>query len=176
MKAGHSKLDGYSATLPAMRPSPRLPNFATTASTAVFFAFMRSYRRPSTHRRTSANTRSTRFKRVGQPPLSNRLRLVKSRMAPYHALSTCPLPCSEYLLNRLAAAHHLLHSLQSLPSSQHPQRLPSLGYPSLYILLVKLAKTLLLDAFKLSAMAVPYLLSFGWGQRYKIKCVSQEMV
>jgi hypothetical protein len=25
MKAGHSKLDGYSATLPAMRPSPRLP-------------------------------------------------------------------------------------------------------------------------------------------------------
>jgi len=25
MKAGHSKLDGYRATLPAMRPSPRLP-------------------------------------------------------------------------------------------------------------------------------------------------------
>jgi hypothetical protein len=101
---------------------------------------MRSYRRPSTHRRTSANTRSARFKRVGQPPLSNRLRLVESRMAPYHALSTCPLPCSEYLLNRLAAVHHLFHSLPSLPSSQHPQRLPSLGYPSIYLLLVKLVK------------------------------------
>ena len=25
MKAGHSKLDGYSATLPARRPFPRLP-------------------------------------------------------------------------------------------------------------------------------------------------------
>ena len=25
MKAGHSKLDGYSAILPATRPSPRLP-------------------------------------------------------------------------------------------------------------------------------------------------------
>jgi hypothetical protein len=101
---------------------------------------MRSYRRPSTHRRTSANTRSTRFKRVGQSPLSHRLRLVKSRMAPYHALSTCPLPCSEYLLNRLAAAHRLFHPLQSLPSPQHPQRLPSLGYSSIYLLLVKLVK------------------------------------
>jgi hypothetical protein len=29
-------------------------------------------------------------------------------------------------------------------------------------------KTLLLGAFKLSSRAVPYLLSFGWGQRYKI--------
>jgi len=129
---------------------------------------MRSYLRPSTHRQTSANTRSAEFRRVGQPPLSHRLRLVKSRMALYHALSTCPLPCSEYLLNRLAAVHHLFHSLQSIPSSQHPQRLPSLGYPSIYLLLVKLVKTLLVDAFKLSSMAVPYLFSFGWGQGYKI--------
>jgi hypothetical protein len=37
-------------------------------------------------------------------------------------------------------AHQLLHSLQSLPSSQHPQRLPSLGYPSISLLLVKLVK------------------------------------
>ena len=61
-------------------------------------------------------------------------------------------------------AHHLFHPLPSLSSSQHPQRLPSLGYPSIYLLLVKLVKTLLVDAFKLSSMAVPYLLSFGWGQ------------
>jgi hypothetical protein len=37
-------------------------------------------------------------------------------------------------------AHQLLHSLQSLPSSQHPQRLPSLGYPSISLLPVKLVK------------------------------------
>jgi hypothetical protein len=60
--------------------------------------------------------------------------------------------------------HHLFHSLQSLPSSQHPQRLPSLGYPSIYFLLGKLVKHFLPDASKLSSMAVPYLLSFGWGQ------------
>jgi hypothetical protein len=90
--------------------------------------------------------RRIELRRVGrliyppQPHLSHRLRLVKSRMALYHALSTCPLPCSEYLLNRLAAAHHLFHPLQSLPSSQHPQRLPSLGYPSISLLLVKLVK------------------------------------
>jgi hypothetical protein len=37
-------------------------------------------------------------------------------------------------------AHQLFHSLQSLPSSQHPQRLPSLSYPSIFLLLVKLVK------------------------------------
>jgi hypothetical protein len=37
-------------------------------------------------------------------------------------------------------AHQLFHSLQSLPSSQHPQRLPSLSYPSISLLLVKLVK------------------------------------
>ena len=70
---------------------------------------MRSYLRPSTHRRTSANTRSAGFRRVGRvdipaaapslPPAS----LVKSRKVLYHALHSCPLPRPEYLLNRLAA-------------------------------------------------------------------------
>jgi hypothetical protein len=40
----------------------------------------------------------------------------------------------------------------------------------------KAGKTLLLDASKLSSMAVLYLPSFGWGERYKIEYVSQEMV
>ncbi len=101
---------------------------------------MRSCRRPSTHRRTSANTRSAGLRSVERSPLSQRLTLVKSRMVPYHALSTCPLPWSEHLLSRLAAAHHLFHPLPSLPLPQHPQRLPSLGYPSLCLLLVKLVK------------------------------------
>jgi hypothetical protein len=38
------------------------------------------------------------------------------------------------------AVHHLFHLLQSLPSPQHPQRRPSLGYPSIYPPLVKLVK------------------------------------
>jgi len=37
-------------------------------------------------------------------------------------------------------AYHLFHPLQSLPSPQHPQHLPSLGYPSIHFLLVKLVK------------------------------------
>jgi len=35
MKAGHSKLDGYSLTLPAMRPSPRLPTVIAPLPFAV---------------------------------------------------------------------------------------------------------------------------------------------
>jgi len=101
---------------------------------------MRSYLRPSTHRRTSANTRFAGFRRVGRPPLSHRLPFVKSRMVPYHALRPCPLPRPEHSLNRLAADPHLFSPLQLLPSPQHPQRLPSLSYPSRYLLLVKLVK------------------------------------
>jgi hypothetical protein len=71
-----------------------------------------------------------------QPHLSHRLPLGKSRMAP----TPCPFIRPEHLLNRLAAAPHLFHPLPSLPSPQHPQRLSSLGYPSLYLLIVKLVK------------------------------------
>jgi hypothetical protein len=72
---------------------------------------------------------------------------------PYTTLPHCPTdasplsltPPSSYhphpLLNHhMRCAHQLLHSLQSLPSSQHPQRLSSLGYPSISLLLVKLVK------------------------------------
>jgi len=93
---------------------------------------MRSYRRPSTHCRTAANTCSAGFRSVGRPHLSRRLPLGKSRMVPYHALHPCWIG--------LRLNPHLFHPLQSLPSSQHPQRLPSLGYPNLYLLLVELVK------------------------------------
>jgi hypothetical protein len=36
--------------------------------------------------------------------------------------------------------HHPFHPFQPLPSSQHPQCLPSLGYPSISLLLVELVK------------------------------------
>jgi hypothetical protein len=101
MRAGHSKLDGYSATLPAIETFPLASNRRSTASTAAFLASMRSCLRPSTHRRTSANTRSAGFRRVERPLLSHRLLLGKSRMVSYHA--PAPLPRPEHLLNRLAA-------------------------------------------------------------------------
>ena len=52
---------------------------------------MRSYLRPSIHRRTSANTRFAGFRRVGRPHLSHRLRLGKSRMLPM-LLALAPPP------------------------------------------------------------------------------------
>jgi hypothetical protein len=61
--------------------------------------------------------------------------------------------------------HHLFHPLPSLPLPQHPQRLLSFGYPRFYLLLVKLIKTLLLEAFKPPSMAVLYLFSFRGGHR-----------
>jgi hypothetical protein len=98
MKAGHSKLDGYGATLTAMRPSPRLPTVVAPLPPPPS-----SLLRPSTHRRTASNTRSAGLRRIGrlidppQPNLPHHLPLVKSRMAPYHALSTCPLPRPKHL-------------------------------------------------------------------------------
>jgi hypothetical protein len=64
---------------------------------------MLSYLRPSTHRRTSSNTRPAGLRRVGrlidppQPDLPHYLRLVKGRMVPYHALHPCLLPRPKHL-------------------------------------------------------------------------------
>jgi len=142
MKAGHSKLDGYRATLPAMRPSPQPPTLAAPLHRRL----LRFY---------------TLIPSPFYPPPNLRkypLRRTRERRAVDIPAAAAPLPP----LNRhMRHSHYLLHSLQPLPSSQHPQRLPSLGYPSLYPPLVKLVKTILLDAFKLSSMAVLYLLSFG---------------
>jgi len=83
---------------------------------------------------------------------------------PYLLYTPRLMPLHPSLNRHMCYSHHLPYSLQPLPLSQHPQRLPSLGYPSLYCLLVKLVKHFLPDASKLSAMAMPYLLSFGWGK------------
>jgi hypothetical protein len=83
---------------------------------------------------------------------------------PHCPTDTSPLPPNPRLtpphpsLNRhMRHAHQLFHPLPSLPSPQHPQRLPSLGYPNLSPA-CKAAKTLPVDASKLSSMGVPYLL------------------
>ncbi len=122
---------------------------------------MRSYLRPSTHRRTSSHTRSAGLRRVGRPHLSHRLPLGKSRMVPYHALHLCPLPPPDPLPNRLAADPPPLSppSLAPLAVTSPVPAIPWLSkhLPSAY----RAGKTLLLDGFKLSSMAVLYLPSFG---------------
>jgi len=107
MKAGHSKLDGYSATLPAVRPSPRLPTAATPLP----------------------------------PP---------SPCEKPHG----PISRPEHLLNRLAADPPPLSPASTVPLAV-TSTAPAISYlpPA-----CKAGKTLLLDASKLSSMAVPYLL------------------
>jgi hypothetical protein len=77
---------------------------------------MRSYLRPSTHRRTSSHARSAGLRRIGrlidppQPDLPHHLRLVKGRMVPYYALHPWPLPRPEHL-----SYLHPPHSLHPVP-------------------------------------------------------------
>ena len=141
---------------------------------------MRSYRRPSTRRRTSANIPSAGLRSIGrliyppQPHLSHRLPLGKSRMVSYHALHACLLPRPEHLLSRLAAEPPPLS-----PASIAPLAVTSIAPAISWVYehlppACRAGKMLLLDAFKLSSMAAPYLLSFGWGQRYKIENTSHK--
>jgi hypothetical protein len=92
---------------------------------------MRSSLRPSTHRRTSANTRSAGLRSVGRPPLPP-----PSPWEKPHG----PLPRPAPLLNRLAAEPPPLSPTPIAPVAVTSPGLPSLGYPSLYLLLVKLVK------------------------------------
>jgi len=125
---------------------------------------MRSHLRPSTHRRTSSNTRSAGLRRVGRPPLSHRLPFVKSRMVPFHALHPCPLPRPEHPLNRLAADPPPLSPASIAPLAAAPTASAISWLSEPLPSACKAGKTLPLDALKLSSMAVPYLLGFGWGK------------
>ena len=117
MKAGRSKLDGYSATLPAVRPSLGSQS--------------------SWH-------------------LSHRLPLVEKP----HGL----IPRPEHLLNRLAADPPPLSPASTVPLAV-TSTAPAISWLSEPLPpACKAGQTLLLDASKLSSMAVPYLLSFGWGK------------
>jgi hypothetical protein len=87
-------------------------------------------------------------------------------------------PASHHFTHRYA---HALSPLSLSPASIAPlaaaPTAPAISWLSEHLTpTCKAGKTLLRDASKLSSMAVPYLLSFGWGQRYKIEYVSQEMV
>ena len=76
----------------------------------------------------------------------------------------CPLPRPEHPLNRLAADPPPLSPASIAPLAAAPIA-SAISWPSEPLPpACKAGKTLLPDAFKLSSMAVPYLLSFGWGK------------
>jgi hypothetical protein len=91
-----------------MRPSPQPPTLAAPLHRRLprFYALIPTplYLPPNLHKYLLCRIKLRRVGRLDIPataPLSHRLRLGKSRMAPYHALPPCPFPRPEYLLNRL---------------------------------------------------------------------------
>jgi len=126
---------------------------------------MRSYRRPSTHCRTSANTRSAGLRSVGRPPLPPPSPCQK----PHGPIPRpCPLPRSEYLLNRLTADPSPLSPASIAPLAAAPTA-PAISWLSEYLPpACKAGKTPLLDGFKLSSMAVLCLLGSGWDIRIRL--------
>jgi len=102
---------------------------------------MISYLRSSTHRLPYRPKLPSRY-RLPHPPL-----LLRQPDLWPHSLTCASLPLlyspphiTSPTAMHMRYAHHLFHRLQSLPLPQHPQRLPSLGYPSTYLLLIKLVK------------------------------------
>jgi len=112
---------------------------------------MRSYRRPSTHRRTASNTRSAGLRSVGRPPLPPPSPYEK----PHGPLPRpCSLPRPDPLLNRLAAEPPSLSPTSIAPLAAAPAA-PAISWLSEHLPpACKAGKTPLLDAFKLSSMAV----------------------
>jgi len=112
------------------------------------------------------------------PPLSSETALPIPSPPP-SALAPAFIPLSAWL-HFLTCAPYLLYTISLIPLHPPPRSLP-LSPASIAPLAVtstapaiswlsehlpsacKADKTLLLNAFKLFAMAVPYLLSFGWG-------------
>jgi hypothetical protein len=105
---------------------------------------------------------------------------------PHTALPHCPTDASPLPLNPpphttspIAESSHAPRppapSLASIAPLVSTSTAPAISWLSEHLLpACKAGKTLPLDASKLSSMAVPYLLSFGWGQRYKIKNASHR--
>jgi hypothetical protein len=136
---------------------------------------MISYLRSSTHRPPYRPKLPSRY-RLPHPPLL----LLRPYLWP-HSLTCASLPplyppphTTSPTAMHMRYAHHLFHSASIAPLAAAPIA-PAISWLSEHPLPARRAgKTLLLDAFKLSSRAVPYLLSFGWGQRYKIKNTSHK--
>jgi hypothetical protein len=114
---------------------------------------MRSYRRPSTHRRTASNTRSAGLRNVGRPPLPPPYPCKK----PHGPIPRpCPLPRPDPLLNRLAAETPSLSPTSIAPLAV-TSTAPAISWLSEHLPpACKAGKTLLLDASKPFSMAVLY--------------------
>ena len=161
MKAGHSKLDGYSATLPAMRPSARLP--AVVAPLPPPFSS-----RLCAHTYALLPTASPIV--LSCPPDTASLTLRSCSCV--HTSGPTPSSVPPYLLYipSLIPLHPPLPPPPLSPASIAPlavtSPVPAISWLSKPLPpACKAGKTLLLDAFKLSSMAVPYLLSLVWGHQ-----------
>ena len=108
--------------------------------------------------------------RLKLPPPSSALAPASISLA---LLPNLYLPTSSILPASYHFTHRYAHALRPPPLSPasiaplvSTSTTPAISWLSESLPLA--CKALLLDAFKLSSMAVPYLLSFGWRQRYKI--------
>jgi len=151
MKAGHSKLDGCSATLPAMRPFPRL---LTASWHRLHCRLLRFYALIPSPFYPPPNLRKYLLCRVQErrpaPPLPP-----PSPCKKPHGPILRPDP----LLSRLAAEPPPLSPASIAPLAAAPTA-PAISWLSEPLPpACKAGKTLLLDTFKLSSMAVLYLLS-----------------
>jgi hypothetical protein len=167
MKAGHSKLDGYGATLPAMRPFPRLPTvMAPLPPPPSSLLCAHTYVPPPTAEppQIPAPQDCAQANRAADIPAAAPSLPSPSPCEKLHG--PIPRPCTP------------AESACGCPPSLSPASIaplvststtPAISWLSEHLPpACKAGKTLLLDASKLSSMAVPYLLSFGWEQRYKM--------
>ena len=151
MKAGHGELDGYRAALPAMRPSPSLQPSQHPLPCCLlrFYALIPTpfYPPPNLRKYPLRRTQARRAAPPLPPP---------SPWEKPHG----PLPSPAPLLNRLAAAPPSLSPASIVPLAAAPTA-PAVSWLSEYLPpACKAGKTLLLNASKLSSMAVLCLLSF----------------
>jgi hypothetical protein len=163
MKAGHSKLDGYGATLPARKLSPRLPTVVAPlppppawllcAHTYVLLPTAEPPQIPASQD-GAQESRAVDIP-AAAPPLPS-----PSPCEKLHGLIPRPDP----LLNRLAADPPPLSPAYTAPlvSTSTAPAISWLSEPLPPA--CKVGKTLLLDGFKLSSMAVLCLLGFEWGK------------
>jgi hypothetical protein len=187
MEAGHSKLGGYNATLPAMRPSSQLPTVVAPpplSPSSLLCAHPYALLLAPTPKPVvqllvrTATPSSFSHHATASPIVRNRPSEAASRSlcswAGVHALygltplpNRCPAtfskpPASYHFTHRYA---HALRPPPLSPASIAPLAVtspaPALSWLSEHLPpACRAGKTLLLDAFKLFSMAVSYLHSF----------------
>jgi len=129
MKAGHSKLDGYNATLPAMRPPPRLPTVVAPlppppasllcAHTYALLPTAEPTQIPAPQDCAQANRAADRPASARPPPPPSPCKRPHSTIP-----RPCPLPRPEHLSylhprTRFTQSHHSRPFIGSTPNTQY---------------------------------------------------------